>query len=389
MTDYELNIRLAFMVGIFLISAILFLLFYLSWRRKPSLLWLSLYCFSHPIKSLFKPYQNLLPADFILPYQTHAVSQAIVVLGGFCLIGFILWELDLKKRKLWILCYGLFCILSYFVLSDRLYSDSLIVLGIGLSIYGVVLGRKGAWWMLVGMAGYTTLNYLGHADILGFAYFMGIIFFIICMLASTGRNIADEMRKQQEAVLRATTLENQLLKTTIQPHFVFNSLTALQELIEQDSEKASDFVEKIAMEFQLITKVSSKNLIPLEEEIKLCNIHLRIMEYRKGGQFRLEVDGITGDEKIPPGIFHSLVENGISHGYSTKKEGYFKLSKVKNQEVTTYSLFNDSQIEEHTVKEGTGIRYVKAALAEHFGSQATMTYGFVNGGWEVKIIVKE
>ncbi len=376
------------MVGMFLTAAIFFLLFYFSLRRKTSLLWLSLYCFSHPIKSLFKPYQDLVSFDFITAYQYHAVSQFIVVCGGFFLIGFLLWELDLAKKKIFILGYGVFCVFAYFFFPDRLYSDSVILLGVGLSAFGVYQKRENAWWMLIGMLGYTTLNYLGHTDLLGFAYFTGILFFIMCMLLATGQNVAKEIQKKQAANLRAATLENQLLKTTIQPHFVFNSLGVLQELIEQNPEKASDFVEKLAHEFQLITKASSKNLISIKEEIELCKMHLGVMEYRRNAQFDFQVEGISGKEQVPPGLFHTLVENGITHGYSQKNQGYFKLTKTETPQRIVYTLFNDSSVEMGTeVKIGTGFRYVQSVLEEHFGNKATMSWHRDEKGWEVRIIL--
>ncbi|MEM8526248.1 MAG: histidine kinase [Bacteroidota bacterium] len=390
MTDYELNIRLAFMVGIFLTAAVFFLLLSFSLRQKTSLLWLSLYCFSHPIKSLFKPYQALVSSDFISAYQQHEVSQLIVLLGGFLLIGFLFWELNVPRKKFWIGLYGVFCIFAYFTLSDRTHSDSIIILGLSLTAFGVYQKKRGAWWLLIGMLGYTTISYLGHADLLGFAYFAGIIFFILCMLLSVGQNIAQEMQKQQQALLRAATLENQLLKTTIQPHFVFNSLAALQELIEQNATKASDFVEKLAQEFQLITKASSQKMISMREEIELCKMHLSIMEYRRNACFDFQVEGIKGDEKVPPGIFHTLVENGITHGYSQKNKGFFRLRKEENAEATHYTLFNDSDVEiEKEIVVGTGIRYIQAALEEYFGDKASLTWKGNEKGWRVCISIKK
>ena len=390
MSPYELNIRLAFMVGIFLTSAIFFLLFYFSLRRKTSLLWLSLYCFSHPIKTLFKPYQELVNNDFLSIYQNHSTSQFIVVIGGFFLIGFIIWELNLLKKNIWITLFGVFSILSYFKFSDEQYSYSLIIIGISLSSYGVLKKSKGARWLLLGMLGYTVLNYLGQIDLLGFAYFTGIIFFIFCMLLSVGQNVAEESKKQRQALLRAATLENQLLKTSIQPHFVFNSLAALQELIERDSSKASDFVDRLAKEFQLITKFSSKGLIPIKEEIELCKLHLGIMEYRKNGQFDFKIKGINYNEYIPPGIFHTLIENGITHGYSNKNEGNFILNKSETNDKIVYTLFNDSDIEIETdVVLGTGLRYVKAALEEHYEDDANISWCGNKEGWTVTIIIKK
>jgi len=389
MSDYDLNIRLVFILGIFLTSALFFILLYFSFQRRSSLLWLALYCISHPIKSLFKPWQSFISTDFLVQFQTHAVSQFIVLFGGFCLVGFILWELDIFRKKRLIIGYGIFCLLSFFILSDRQYSDSLSLVTIGLAVYGLYMKKAGSWILLSGMIGYTAILYLGHAEILGLGYFTAIVFFIGCMLVLIQQKVSQEIRLRQASSLRAASLENKLLKRAIQPHFIFNSLAALQELIEQNPAKASDFVEKLSGEFRLINQLSPQKLIPITDEINLCKMHLGIMEYRRDAKFSFKVIGISGNELVPPGIFHTLIENGLTHGYANKKNGHFELHKASTKNYIEYVLFNDSDVNT-TLKPsvGTGLRYVKAQLETQYQNRWSLESKSVEQGWKVTIRIR-
>lgn len=377
------------MLGIFLTSALFFLLLYFSINRRISLIWLSLYCFSHPIKSIFKPWQDIISSELIVPFQEHYISQAIVVVGGFFLLAFLIYELELNKKIEWLLGAGIFCLMGYFFFSDELYSDILSLISLALATFGVIRKRDSAIILLIGIIGYIAFIQLGRSNILGLGYFTGIIFFIVCMLVYMNRKISLGTRLQHESNMRAKTLENQLLKTSIQPHFVINSLATLQELIDRSPKKASDFVEKLAGEFRLINQGSAHRLIPIEEEIALCRYHLKIMEYRRDAKFSLEIHGINGTEQVPPGIFHTLLENGITHGYQHKNTGIFKLEKTIVGDSINYIFFNDSEYtSQQRIKEGTGLKYIRARLEETYGEAYELNYHSDLSGWTVHISLK-
>jgi LytS/YehU family sensor histidine kinase len=90
---------------------------------------------------------------------------------------------------------------------------------------------------------------------------------------------------------------------------------------------------------------------------------------------------------IPPAIFHTLVENGITHGYGKKNSGVFILSKEEFTNGVSYNLFNDSdslKIYEPD-KKGTGLKYVESRLEESYPGRWNLTSGQVPSGWLVSI----
>lgn len=195
---------------------------------------------------------------------------------------------------------------------------------------------------------------------------------------------------QQAALLRSSALENQLLKKSLQPHFLFNSLMSLQEWIESKPSEAAQFVQALAEEFRSVCKMSGKQLISIDEELAMCRSHLQIMSYRKRAQFELTTKGISGDEQVPPAIFHTLIENGLTHGFAERQHGQFILSKSSISKGHRYELFNDGQAPENglaTVK-GTGLKYVEARLEESFPQAWQLQTKIVKGGWLVQIDIQ-
>jgi len=386
----SVNNQMILMLTIFLTSGIFFLIFFFGFGRKVSFLFLSLYCFSYSIKSILKPYQDFFTPDFLLPYLSYNNSIFTANVGSIFLIGFLLWEMDVPRKWQHLLLFGVVSLISFYTLSEIHFLYLLMFWAAAIVAYGFRQKVEGRWWILTGLLGLILFVNLWVQQVLGYGYFAGIIFFIVCMTVSVGQKVARQIKMKQDALLRSSTLENQLLKKSIQPHFILNSLASLQELIEQTPENASDFVNQLADEFRLVSKVSNQKLIPIADEIEMCRIHLRIMEYRRNSKFTLKTEGLTGEEKVPPGIFHTLVENGITHGYGTKNEGTFILSKKIINEEVEYTFFNDSETEtvtEETKEKGTGLKYIEARLRETFPNKWKLESMGLNNGWQVKIIL--
>lgn len=387
--NQSVNNRMILMLTVFLTSGIFFLIFFFGFGRRISFLFLSLFCFSYSIKTLLKPYQDFFNPDFLMPYLSYNNSIFTANIGSIFLIGFLLWEMNVPRKKGHLLLFSAISILSFYTITEIQFLYLLFLCAAAIIAYGFHKKAEGRWWILTGLIGLMIFVTLWAQQILGYGYFAGIIFFIVCMTVSVGQKVARQMKLKQEALLRSSTLENQLLKKSIQPHFILNSLASLQEMIEQTPENASDFVLQLADEFRLISKVSDQKLIPITDEIEMCRIHLRIMEYRRNSKFILKTEGLTGDELVPPGIFHTLVENGITHGYGTKNQGTFILSKkIVNQE-TEYTFFNDSEVQKESIpsEKGTGLKYIEARLRETFADKWKLESLGTERGWEVKIKV--
>ena len=224
---------------------------------------------------------------------------------------------------------------------------------------------------------------------------LGMVIFALMMIFTTAKSILAKTNALNDAKIKVAQLEYQFTQKHIQPHFLMNTLMSLQQLVNKDAKTAGEMIEALSQEFYLLTTMSKKNLVPIQQEIDLCHIHLKIMSIQQRADYHLEVKGISGDEMVPPAVFHTLIENGITHGFSGQEQAYFTLTKEVFEQGIRYRVFNNGKTNDNSVNKGierrssgTGLAYIEARLQQwqpkkwHFTSQS------VENGWEATIEIR-
>jgi len=194
----------------------------------------------------------------------------------------------------------------------------------------------------------------------------------------------------QEEQIRSMRLELELLKANIHPHFILNSINAATMWIKEDPATAERLLHALSTELKQLLKIVGEKVIPVDEEIRICRSHLEVMSLRHDKRFTLRLEGIAAGEKIPPMVFHTLVENGLTHGYSGKDEGVFILSRSEEKGEIQFTLFNDGLAGNKNAESGgLGLKYVRARLEEAYGREWQLDSRPVDGGWAVTIAIRK
>lgn len=158
-------------------------------------------------------------------------------------------------------------------------------------------------------------------------------------------------------------LSLQLLQRGIQPHWLMNTLTCLQELIEQSPMRASRLVESLADQFDRLRDSSSRQSVPLQDELALCRSHLDIVGLALDQRMVLEVDGGDAAISLPPGILHAQVENALTHAGAVACALHpFRLHVQRDNARWILELRSARGSAPHRGR-GTGTRYIEASLA--------------------------
>jgi signal transduction histidine kinase len=134
------------------------------------------------------------------------------------------------------------------------------------------------------------------------------------------RQIKDIALKSKVAQAEA---QYSLLESQMQPHFLFNSLNVLSELIYVDPDLANSMTQKLADLYREILHNSKSKFSTLESEISILQKYVEIQKIRFGDRiaFEVEVSPAFHNIQIPSLMLQTLVENAIKHGISPKKEG--------------------------------------------------------------------
>lgn len=139
---------------------------------------------------------------------------------------------------------------------------------------------------------------------------------------------------QREAEMNQT-----LLRSQMNPHFVFNAMSVIQSYIyENDTKNSTKFLINFSKLMRLILENSSKEFIPLGTEIDILNKYLETQKLRFGDRFEYEVtvnDQLLQEEAvIPPMITQPFIENAIEHGQlHTIDGGFIHVRFTKDEEM--------------------------------------------------------
>jgi len=128
--------------------------------------------------------------------------------------------------------------------------------------------------------------------------------------------------QSREAVLQQQVTEAELraLRAQVNPHFLFNSLNSIANLVATNPEQAETMTLRLARVFRHVLANSARPLISLHEEIEFLETYLQIEEARFGSrlQVKIAVDPAVAMEQIPSLILQPIVENALKHGLGPK-----------------------------------------------------------------------
>jgi len=109
-------------------------------------------------------------------------------------------------------------------------------------------------------------------------------------------------------------VEYEALKNQVNPHFLFNSLTALNNLIYEDQEEAVAFTDKISEVYRYILEKRDEEVTPLNDEIELLKSMTELYQYRHGEHLKITINISSDNRKyILTMALQMLLENALKH----------------------------------------------------------------------------
>jgi sensor histidine kinase YesM len=103
------------------------------------------------------------------------------------------------------------------------------------------------------------------------------------------------------------------LKSQVNPHFLFNSLNALTNLVYEDQDKAAKFIKQLSDVYRYVLDTRDREMVSLEEELRFLNAYLFLQQirFREKLQVKINLNGVAS--QVAPLAFQMLIENAIKH----------------------------------------------------------------------------
>jgi hypothetical protein len=194
----------------------------------------------------------------------------------------------------------------------------------------------------------------------------------------TGR--ARELQSSQlEARLAETRL--QLLSMQLQPHFLFNTLNAISELVHEDPDTADRMIAGLSVLLRETLATGNAPAVSVKRELDLLGCYVDIQRARFGARLdaTTNVDPDALDAAIPVLLLQTVVENAIRHGLAKRTNaGRIDVAIRRNSDRVTVTVRDDGDGLDSERPEGLGISNTRARLQGLFG--ATHALDVANAG---------
>ncbi|NOT94236.1 sensor histidine kinase [Ferruginibacter sp.] len=124
----------------------------------------------------------------------------------------------------------------------------------------------------------------------------------------------NKKHQEQSALYNQALSESRInqLKTQLNPHFLFNNLNVLDQLIEEDKYKASEFLNEFADIYRYVLQASDRKLVPVCEELAFAERYFKLIQHKYGIAYQLKIER-SGNGYIVPLTMQLLIENAVQH----------------------------------------------------------------------------
>ena len=380
--------------GALVVALLSFMLFWQADRWRPLLL-CSLVSLALAIFYLLIAWRWIQPEPYEWFYRRLLTITWVMTAVAWLFPWLLAEQFDVPRRSWWLA--GLVPLLVAAWASSPLYEykalwmcRAMLTVSLGIVAWAIWQRRPGAPIVFAGVLAGLLLVRADRRDFLDPTFFITFGVLVLFVFASLGLQLRAGRRQAQQATLAAARLEIELLKKNIQPHFLMNTLTTVMEVIEQNPKSAVSLIEALAGEFRILARVSGEKLIPLGQELELCRAHIRIMGLRRGVECSLETREVDEASPVPPALFHTLVESGLTHQVPRDGRLTFVLEASYLPGLARYTMVvhGENPPIKDPPRDGTGLRYVKARLEESFAGNWSLAAGPVAEGWQTVIEIR-
>lgn len=179
--------------------------------------------------------------------------------------------------------------------------------------------------------------------------------------------------REDRLVAEAARAELRALRAQINPHFLFNVLSTIADLISYEPEKAEAMTERLAEVFRYILAQTDRDSVPLGDELEFIKAYLDIQKIRFGDRLdvRLAIEPSVLHHQIPPLLLQPIVENSIKHGLAPKVGGGCIQIRAAEEFDQLRIVIEDDGIgmlpAEDSLHRGVGLKNVRDRLYQAYG----------------------
>lgn len=193
--------------------------------------------------------------------------------------------------------------------------------------------------------------------------------------AHFARRARDRERQAQRLAVQLTDARLAALRTQLQPHFLFNALGGIAELVHRDPDAADRMIVRLARLLRIALDEGDAHVVPLTHELSCLDPYLELEKMRYGERLhvRMEIDPEACDACVPGLLLLPVVENAIRHGIAPRSApGTVTVRARLVASMLKLEIEDDGVGFPSELTLGIGLRNTRARLAELYGVGAEL-----------------
>ncbi|APG59050.1 sensor histidine kinase [Christiangramia salexigens] len=228
---------------------------------------------------------------------------------------------------------------------------------------------------------------------LNFLIYFAMVFIIYTYYYLRQIKVAEKRHSKLESQLVTTRMK--MLTSQLQPHFLFNTLNSITVLTDLDPAKARDTIADLSDFLREILYNSDNNRISLEEELRILEYYLNILNIRFSDHLKIykNIDEDLLQYRVPALLLQPLIENSIKHGYSYDHTDLeIKISVYREAGSIVIKVENNGQslVESHShlIENGLGLKNIHDRLETLYQESYYFNISNKEDGSGVETIIK-
>lgn len=153
--------------------------------------------------------------------------------------------------------------------------------------------------------------------------------------------------------------ELKLLRSQLDPHFLFNNLNTLDALIDSNPIKAKEYINRLSLIYRYLIQTKDSEIMELTEEINLAENYIFLIKTRFGDDYNFVIkqDSIILDKFIPTGAIQTLLENVVKHNKAIDGKSITTIIDVTDEWLTITNVKSKTSNSDSL---GTGLNNLKS-----------------------------
>lgn len=199
-----------------------------------------------------------------------------------------------------------------------------------------------------------------EASVLGiilFISFIAMISGIIALIIQGFITWIEEIKLKENLKQKNQEMELALVKSQLDPHFLFNTINNIDVLILRDADEASNYLNKLSDIMRFMLFETKTDVVPLSKEIQYIKKYIELQKIRTANESYVQLN-ITGNESyhtIAPMVFISFIENAFKHTTNKKLENAITINIFIRENEIQFTCINKLDKNRKSDQESNGL----------------------------------